>query len=326
MWGNNVKVVFRTHGGKDIGLGHLSRCIALAHAMRQEANIVFVVNKEASEYVKNRGLNVKISDFFGKKDIIDIKELRPDLVILDSYEATLEYINALRNISRVAIFDDNGEHNPVVAHYVINGNAHADEVKYEHVYSDTSFLLGPEYLVMNPDYWNVSEKSAFEGEGVLISAGGADIYCLMPKFMNALKCLSMPKRVIIGPFYPRDEIEYIERIDGNFELVCAPDSLKSHIEKSKLIITAAGSTVYEALTLGKIPVIYTIADNQLLIENKLKKWGITSLGYYKEIEWNNLAKMVEEKYNEDFALPQEIPNVFDGKGVFRLKKELLKKV
>jgi len=320
-----MRIIFRTHGGKKVGLGHLSRCLALAEALRKDAEIVFMVNDEVVEYVKNKGFHVKIGNSFNEEDIHEIEKLKPLLVIVDSYETPSEYINMLRKFSKVAIFDDNGEHNPIVSHYVINGNIHADEINYKTRYSDTELLLGPKYLVMNPDYWSIDEESIPEGEGILITTGGADIHELMPKFMEVLKHFPAPKRVIIGPFYSEDEIEHIKHLEEDFELIYSPDSLKNFIEESKLVITAAGSTVYEVLTLKKIPIIYTVAYNQFLIEKKLKKLGVISLGYYGTIKWDMLLEIVKMKYYESTVKNSNLMSIFDGKGVFRVKRRLLEK-
>jgi len=324
MTENQLKIVFRTHGGENIGLGHLTRCISLALACSGH-NIIFVVNKKAANYIKSFIKNVRIilRETFDSDDYLIIKDLKPDIIVVDTYCVDFEYVRDLRQFGKVVIFDDNGEHNPITAHVVINGNLHAKEITYTKEYPDTKLLLGPKYLIMKPDYWGINEENDFEGEGILITTGGADIHNLMPKFINALASLLFPKRVVIGPFYSDRESKELDVLGSNFEIIYKPVSLKKYIKDSKIIITASGSTVYEALTLKKNLLVFAIANNQLLIERKLKELGVVSLGYYNEINWDSLKRTVQDEYNKARKEMKSIFSMFDGKGVFRVKKFLM---
>ena len=79
----------------------------------------------------------------------------------------------------------------------------------------------------------------------------------------------------------------------------------------------------------KVPVIYTLADNQLKIENTLKKQSIKSLGSYEEIKWNNLSfeiKEIMKSIKEYKRMLEPLYRLFDGKGALRVAKEILNEV
>jgi spore coat polysaccharide biosynthesis predicted glycosyltransferase SpsG len=160
----------------------------------------------------------------------------------------------------------------------------------------------------------------------MITTGGADINKIMIKFTKSLKQLKINKKIIIGPAYEEEYIKQIEneiQKNNGYEIIFKPQSLKKHIENSDYVLTAAGSTIYEILTLNKIPIIYTLADNQKLIAKELERYGIKNLGNYDKIQYNNLKEEIEKlTTKEDFKI-KELFSLFDGRGAKRIAKEII---
>lgn len=323
-----MKFLFRTNWGENIGMGHLYRTLSLAKAIKickPACKILFDVNTN-SELLKE--FEVILHKDFGDRDLNDIKSIKPDMIVFDSYLANLDYLKQLRDISKLVVFDDNNDiYSEIPANILINGNLHAKELKYESSFKDTKFLLGPKYLVMNPEYWQLKKIKDSDEGSILITTGGADFNKVMPKFIESLKSLNMKKRIIIGPAYENDEVTRIEKIvDNSFELIYKPCSLKQYVENSSIVMTAAGSTIYEILALKKVPIIYTLADNQLKVEEALKKFGVKSLGNFEKIEWDNLIFEIKEVMNsvEEYKKRLEpLYTLFDGKGALRVAKKIL---
>jgi UDP-2,4-diacetamido-2,4,6-trideoxy-beta-L-altropyranose hydrolase len=337
-----MKVLFRTNGGKNIGLGHLYRCLSLAKAIKDEnkkaeenedkkIEITFISNKETIELIQKNNYNFISSDKFNKEDIQTIKKQSPDLIIFDSYLANDEYLRKLKEITKLIIFDDNNDiYNSKIPNRIINGNIHAKKLNYSN--KETHFL-GPKYLVMREEYWNnttniinkTMNKSKQE-KTLMITTGGADINKIMIKFTKSLKQLKINKKIIIGPAYEEGYIQQIKKEiqnDESYELIYKPKSLKEHIENSNYVLTAAGSTIYEILTLNKIPIIYILADNQKLIAKELERYGTTNLGNYDKIQYDNLKEVIEElTTKEDFKI-KELFSLFDGQGAKRIAKEII---
>ena len=135
-----------------------------------------------------------------------------------------------------------------------------------------------------------SLKNNRKTQTLMITTGGTDSNKVMIRLIKVLKDFDMKKKVIIGPLY---EDKYIEDIkneisDNLFELIYKPKSLKKYIENSDYVLTAAGSTVYEVLTLKKIPIIYTLAENQELIAKELENYGIINLGNYNNLDYTRI--------------------------------------
>jgi UDP-2,4-diacetamido-2,4,6-trideoxy-beta-L-altropyranose hydrolase len=324
-----MKTVFRTNGGKNIGLGHIYRCLSLAKAIKNEnekVEITFISNKESSEIIKKNNYKFIGSNKFDEDDIRQIKKQKPDIIIFDSYLADDEYLNQLKEIAKLIIFDDNNDiYNSEIPDRIINGNIHAKKLNYS---NKEKHFLGPNYLVMREEYWYDNEKTekSDQKESLMITTGGADFNRIMIKFIQSLKELKMNKKIIIGPVYGEEYIQQLEKEiknDKNYELIYKPKSLKKNIESSDYVLTAAGSTIYEILTLNKTPIIYTLADNQKLIAKELENYGVFNIGYYNEIKYSELKKEIEGIIKEENTKTKELFNLFDGQGAKRIAKEII---
>ena len=333
-----MKIIFRTNGGKNIGLGHVYRCISLAQAMKEskkDIEIVFVSNIETKEIIEENQFEFISSNSFDQNDLFEIKKLKPDLIVFDSYLADNQYLRRLKNISRFVVFDDNNDiYDSSIPDLIINGNLHALKLNY---INKEKHLLGPKYLVMKKEYW----KNQFENAShslknnrknsttLMITTGGTDSNKVMIRLIKVLKDFDMKKKVIIGPLYEDKYIEDIKNeISDNlfFELIYKPKSLKKYIESSDYVLTAAGSTVYEVLTLKKIPIIYTLAENQKLIAKELENYGIINLGSFNNIDYCNLKNLIKEivldKKISSNSL-ESLFDMFDGQGARRIAKKLI---
>jgi len=326
-------VLFRTNAGKDIGFGHLFRCLSLAEVLKLcGINSVFLANAEAESKVAEYGFDFVCSESFNYNDIERIRTINPDVVVFDSYLADSSYIEGLAEEHFLVQFDDNNNiYGEISADILINGNIQAGDLSYIGKKKRTRFLLGPEYLVMKSEYWN-PESFDQSKKSLLITTGGADFFDLMPKFLKALGKLPLKKRVIVGPGFSESQIRKLEMLSENIEaceLIQRPSSLKEYIAQSSIIISASGSTIYEILTMKRLPIIFTLADNQRMIAKKLESFGITNLGWYESIDFKKLPGITLREIDiidTKRRRLSELFSKFDGKGAVRVAKAILDEV
>jgi len=322
-----MKIIFRTNGGKNIGLGHLYRCVSLAEALNENDKnneIIFISNSETKRIIEENNFRFTESDKFDTEDSEKIKKFNPDIIIFDSYLADNEYLKILKRISKLIIFDDNNDiYDSSIPDIIINGNIHAHNLNY---FNKKNHFLGPEYLILKKEYRNYKETATINNteKSIMITTGGADFNRVMIKFVKSLKNLNLTKYIIIGPSYEEDYIKEIKKeTDKSFKIIFKPKSLREYIEKSDFVITAAGSTVYEILTLKRVPIIYTLADNQKMIANELEKYGILNLGDYTGIDYSDLILKIENEFNLKKYELKKFFNLFDGNGAMRTAKKIL---
>ena len=149
-------VVLVTEGGADVGLGHVSRCLAIARAARAEgARVSFITAPEPRVAALLGGVGAEVvsqswpADLTGALDAL--RGLAPDAVVVDSYKATPTLFRALRplGVSVVAVDDTAERALPVDA--VVNGSIAAESLPYRRT-AETTFLLGARYALLDPVY------------------------------------------------------------------------------------------------------------------------------------------------------------------------------
>src|SRR5262247_14731 len=127
MW-----VVFRTGGGKQVGFGHIRRCLSLAHALRSlKINSSFVLDGDAkaSDIVTSEGHAASLihgDDYTQTSEAVLSRSAQA--VIVDSYSHPASYLKNLKSTGRrVVVLDDlAAEFLPV--DLVVNGTAGAEEL------------------------------------------------------------------------------------------------------------------------------------------------------------------------------------------------------
>lgn len=326
-------ILFRTNAGRNIGFGHLLRCISFAEAMRtHDFACKFMVNREAENFLLKYGFDNIPSGGFDGEDLKTILDLKADIVVFDSYLADSKYLEQLAEEHFLVQFDDNNDiYGEVFADILINGNLHARDLNYIAKSKGTRFLLGPEYLVMKSEYWNPESSEQCE-DALLITTGGADFFDLMPKFVKAVRNLPLKKRVIVGPGFSQSQIQKLEILSEyieDCELIHRPSSLKEYIAQSSIVVSASGSTIYEILTMKRLPVIFTLADNQIMIAKKLESFGITNLGWYENIDFKELPEIILREIDIKEAKKKDLSELlskFDGKGAMRTAKVIVDEV
>ena len=294
-------VILRADGNAQMGLGHISRCLALAEMLLGEFECVFVT-RNIPESLKNqinkvcKGLyeipvhintNADEVKWIGKH----LSE-KGDVFILDGYHFDTDYQRAIRAQGYRLICIDDLADKHYVADVVINHSG-GWSVKDFSAEPYTEFCLGPKYAVLKQPFLEAAKlrgKSMSEvvspfggglrGRKILLCLGGADPKNDTLHILKKLKALNIQEKikVIIGAAYlHRDELEkYTSLHLPNVELFSniPPKKMAAVMRECPVAILPPSTIAYEYLHVGGILFLYQIADNQkhikrFLLQNKL---------------------------------------------------------
>ena len=181
------KVLFRTSGGrirkKELGLGHVFRCINLGYQLKPHriqfliedyGSVSSVLQEHGFKKIFNLIPGLSINDDI-KKTTTHILKNNISILIVDKYGLTNRYIQALKKIVHVVVISDlkNIEYD---ADLVIDGfigfNNKIGTNKFK-----TKCLLGPKYQILNQEY---EQKQNYKKKyDLLITVGGFDAYNLL---------------------------------------------------------------------------------------------------------------------------------------------------
>ena len=169
-----MKILIYADNGKGVGLGHLTRCISLAHKLVEfNHNTLLIVNEDRSYNLKNKFSKLKIEQIkFSEKKICNIKkEFKPDLFIIDSYKFKEAFISKIKKNVLIAGFDDFSELD-LLFDIIINGIPGAENKNY---CKSKFLLLGEKYQIIKQD---LLEKKRYQVKkqvkNLIILTGGDD--------------------------------------------------------------------------------------------------------------------------------------------------------
>ena len=275
-------IVFRTTGGRSIGVGHLRRCLTLAQELTARGiSSAFWVDgdAEAGEMITAAGFEVDRIDADEPAASLDLVDRRrPSCLVVDSYTLAPSYFATLHStVGTLVVIDDLADR-AIEADVIVNGSANATDLAYE-TNHDCLRLFGPRYSLLRPSFRDLPPRpSTREVRSVLITLGGADPAGSMPSVVadvsEAVPDLKL--EVVVGPLFttgPQLEAQ-ATRSGGRITLHHAPGNLSSLMNASDVAVSAAGQTVYELAASGVPTVAVCLADNQRGQLNALVKMGV----------------------------------------------------
>jgi spore coat polysaccharide biosynthesis predicted glycosyltransferase SpsG/RimJ/RimL family protein N-acetyltransferase len=328
-----MKVKIFTEGGKDIGLGHISRCTSLYdEAESRGLNVEFVIYGEEKNIGLLKNKNVTFVNWFDK-NILYKSISKSDYVIVDSYKADLEVYETISQISKRALYiDDFGRLNYPEG-IIVNPSLDASHIDYSQ--SQNSILLsGPEYVILRQPFKGVKRGEISNNvKKILITMGGTDIKGLIPLIIdNVCRNLLDIEFSIVTSF---EDIEKIKSLFSDINNITLYNNLDASqmmelMLKSDLAITAAGQTIYELLATQTPFIPIKIIENQENNIRSLLKYNPDQIVLrYDEIDFIvHLNKTLEiysdPKYRKNYD--QKYKGIVDGYGSRRIIDCLLETI
>ena len=335
-------IFFRADANRFIGTGHVMRCLALAKEfLYRDMEVCFITADREGDVLLDQNdvrhfcLDTDWKHMEAELPVL-LEQIFPfdeKILIVDSYQVTSGYLKKLREVCRLAYFDDmDVQCWPVDV--LINYNIFAPAMDYSS-YSGTELLLGTSYVPLRREFRDCPKRTGETVKNVLISAGGADPERITWKLMNCFaaseKWRNIEFHYIVGALNP--EISAIralsEKLENSF-LHINEKHMADLMIKCDLAVAAAGSTLYELCACGVPTVCYTLADNQTVAGETFASQGIMlnagdcriGSGFILRVE-RLLASLADDPALRK-KMSGKMQRLADGLGTSRLADALLK--
>ncbi|MDO9528443.1 MAG: hypothetical protein Q7J27_04695 [Syntrophales bacterium] len=307
------KICFITHGSPSIGGGHINRCSALAvEVAASGAFIYWLVNSEAELMLHQKGFHkdaiFSLEDPFSvsPEKVVSIMEgMKPDLCVIDSYDATPPFIQKLRERCPVVLIDD-CRARPVEEEcdVLLNYNLGADLLGYAP--GRASLLLGPKYTLLRNDFRGLVPE---EGDTILIIPGASDMHNVTESFIRWWKKGWPHAELVLGPLVEKGKclrLSSMAEKKHNLSVMRDPPDLPERMSKAGAIICTSSVTSYEALSLRKPLAVFQVAENQHKIGEEIARQGLgVNLG-----KWGSFGQMEIGSVLKDLPLqPSAVVNL-----------------
>jgi UDP-2,4-diacetamido-2,4,6-trideoxy-beta-L-altropyranose hydrolase len=263
--GARQAVVFRTTAGRQVGFGHLRRCITLADelAARGSDCVFWLANTEERNVPGGISYPVTTVDP-ALEPGTGTAGLPGDagMLIVDDYAVAESTLSAFGNDGeRLTVVIDDLADRRLDVDAVINPGAAAHLLSYA-VGERCVLLLGAQYALLRPSFRGAASRAAPEKIGrVLVTLGGSD-----PENRTGAVLETVLRRLpdcqvdlVIGPFFDgRIAISAGPRVRSHR----APADLAPLMAEADLAVSAGGQTTYELAAMGVPTLALCLAPNQ----------------------------------------------------------------
>ncbi|MGW0802031.1 PseG/SpsG family protein [Nonomuraea sp. NPDC002799] len=265
------RVGFRCDAGVRSGVGHLVRCVALAEELcSRGVEVVFLGEVYGSEWaraqLRERGFTLVAAPQEPPRLAALARGLRLDAVVLDSYDLPERTGAVLREAGLVVLAIVDGDPLGQEADLYLDQNLGADRSPEP----PGRRLAGARYVLLRDSVRRRRRVVRREPvPRVLCFFGGTDSAGVAPAWARALRATGVPfEGTVVSPepFDPGGPITVIPPTDRLPELMAGAD----------LVVTAAGSAIWELLYLGVPTALSWVAGNQLIGYRELVGRGVAA--------------------------------------------------
>ncbi|MDO4965269.1 MAG: UDP-2,4-diacetamido-2,4,6-trideoxy-beta-L-altropyranose hydrolase [Lachnospiraceae bacterium] len=289
---NRKKIIFRTVGKMQIGMGHVYRCLTLAYKLTGH-ELLFVLDSGSDIGIdKVKESNFKLVTVDNEREFEDVlvKE-KPDIIVNDILDTTEEYMSiCTRNAGRVVNFEDVGP-GAKYADAVINALYEKGERLSNEYYGSKYFCIRDEFLEENPKEFSETV------ENVMIIFGGADPSDLTGRLYSICKKLHADHKDInfhflIGFAY-RHKDKIVTDEENNIFIHNDAKRVSAYMSSMDLAVTSQGRTVYELASMGVPSVV--LAQNPREAEHVFAgiQNGFINLGIGTETDDTTIISTIE---------------------------------
>jgi len=343
-------VAIRVDGSRELGLGHIVRCLSLALALKIElgkkqrpVSISFVCREdegarnvlERSEFKDSIRWISRDGDDLSEFGAI-LRELRPRVVVTDINLAGRvdEYLETIYPAAHVSIHERN--YHLLAGDKVIAPTIRPLQHSEDGAPGMVNFI-GPEYVLLAPDIPERRKRAPAPKDPpgmILVSMGGGDPTRLTLKVAGAIRAYKDPRidwKVILGPASGYDKWELVREFPGRIDFLPGGDLDRGDflglVESSDVVITNGATTLYESLALGRPSIAIPQGDFEAVVVSFLVEAGAcvtpregTSPGILESLsgflEDSSLRKRVSARGKE----------LIDGEGALRVARMIVELV
>lgn len=348
-----MKVIIRADGNKEIAMGHIMRCLAIGEALRKAgAEVVFATaGEETRELIAKKGfshyvLGTSYREMESEIPVLRecIRQVRPDVILADSYFVTERYMKELGTFAKTVYLDDMGKISYPVS-MLINYNIYGKNLPYETWYREAGAelpkkcLLGCQYAPLREEFQKgLKSRSQGEIRDVLLTTGGGDLVNAAGGICRHLAeeqkkgyHKGVRFRIVCGPFseYKKELYELAEE-NPAFIVHENVAHMSELMAVSDAAVSAAGSTMYELCSMQLPAVCFYFAENQRQMaecfadQTEIKNAG--NITAERETVLERICeglRMLEESPALCSRIRRQMGELTDGRGAERIASSML---
>ena len=257
-WLTRGKILFCVEANEALGMGHLYRCLAVAHELSRHE--ILFVSSHSSPLVKQviaetPFMHKLCSDGQGMADLS--RQFGPDLIFLDVLDTNVETVSRLResaSSAKIVTFENDGEGArlcDVGVYDLTPPSANAPPV----------VVFGPQNAILGPSFelFRTLADNKERTEPLLLSFGGTDPARLTQKVLTSLEEIQFTGQVSVVLGLGAEEPTF-RPTSFKIEIHHNVQNMALLMSRHRMAISSMGRTVFELAAMG-VPTL-TFAQNK----------------------------------------------------------------
>jgi UDP-2,4-diacetamido-2,4,6-trideoxy-beta-L-altropyranose hydrolase len=288
---------FRADASSKVGLGHLTRCVALASMLRDKFTCCFLLKDSAevgfNMLTENNFACLSLEENDLEMEALEVSQIvrKGDVLVIDGYQFTEAYfVKVKSNGAQLVLIDDFAKDFPqadVIINHAVDLPANAFAKR-----NNTRYCLGEKYAMLRAPFLKLAKQARriSKVERVFICFGGADYFNITLKTLQCLQTISTPLslHVVLASTFPyRNEVEDFIRgstlkvqIHYNLDAQQMADLMRS----CEIAIAPTSGLSYEICAVGMGYIGGYYIDNQMGIHGGfLKRDCLRSVGDFTKV-------------------------------------------
>jgi UDP-2,4-diacetamido-2,4,6-trideoxy-beta-L-altropyranose hydrolase len=277
------RIAFRLNAGHHFGMGHVVRCLAIAHELNKKifVNILFIVNNspEILFLIQKEGFEVKTYSHNETDEVCNILyQYEPDIIINDLPHSSTDYMKRIKKICPSINYDDGGE-GCIYADYLI----HVTYKTRTEFVDRKGYLYGVDYLILRDEFFLYRQKVSYkriqkDPLNILMMMGGSDPANLTVKALEDIQNIGkdLDIDIIIGAgYHNQTQLQNVIRKSKHNIFIYTnvdADELLKLMTQADIGIAHYGITAYEMACVG-LPFVAIAHNSEELNENRLSEYG-----------------------------------------------------
>lgn len=326
-------ILIRADAGGRLGIGHVTRMVALAQAIMDLGGRAIIACASCPEALEERitagGIPFQRLDAEpgGTRDLALTLDLArasgASWLVADGYHFGEDYQRAVHDAGhKLMCVDDYGHCDLWHADAILNHNLYAPDRTFISTVPDHAILAGPRFALLRREFLDVRpvHRDAGPLRKILITLGGVDQDNATGRVLDLLEAIPSPAleiRVLIGAGNPHRESLRQRSSRHHLEVAGPSDDMPAELSRVDGVISAGGGTCFEWLRYRLPAAVVTIADNQEPVTEALARHGwAVPLGWPRDWEDPDPAISALQRFITNDPGPRKDP-VVDGQGARR---------
>lgn len=330
-------LMFRCDASPNMGSGHVMRCLTLANVLKQDFGGIatFYCTElvgSLADRIKYAGHNLiwldeDLAQTDSGQSLVNIANEQGAIgIVIDGYHLDKKYRVPIAVSSQTIItFQDAGSES-FGADIIINTAPCATATSNLPVHNQPLILAGPRYALIAPAILE-ARNSNLTAKGILITFGGSDPRQLtlpVAQYMRS-SLPDVPIHAVLGGSVKNEDTIRTRLLDiPNLRVSTDLPNLGAAIAEAQLVISAAGSTLYEVAALGRAMVLAITEDNQ-------SDLGSIDWASAVDVRRNvNASQIIADTASRIFAdakqmetMAKDAQRIVDGEGAHRILDAVL---